>query len=44
MMVQVNEDVEDRMRKVDDMSPYGWPVARLLDLRKVYPRVSKPTL
>ena len=26
------------------MNEYEWPVARLLDLRTAYPRVSKPTL
>ena len=44
MMVRVNEDVEDCMRRVDDVSAYEWPVARLLDLRKAYPRVNKPAL
>ena len=44
MMVRVQEDVVDCMRRVDDMSVCEWPVARLLDLRKAYPRVSKPAL
>ena len=44
MMVRVQEDVEDCMRRVSDVSEYEWPVARLLDLRKAYPRVSKPAL
>ena len=44
MMVRVQEDVEDCMRRVDDMSVCEWPVARLLDLRKAHPRVSKPAL
>ena len=44
MMVRVNEDVEDCMRRVDDVSAYEWPEARLLDLRKAYPRVNKPAL
>ena len=44
MMVRVNEDVEDCMRRVNDVGEHEWPVARLLDLRKAYPRVSKPAL
>ena len=44
MMVRVQEDVDDCMRRVKDASEYEWPVARLLDLRKAYPRVSKPAL
>ena len=44
MMVRMEEDVEDCMRRVNDVNAYEWPVARLLDLRKAYPRVSKPAL
>ena len=44
MMVRMQEDVEDCMRRVDEVSEHEWPVARLLDLRKAYPRVSKPAL
>ena len=44
MMVRMEEDVEDCMRRVNDVNAYDWPTARLLDLRKAYPRVSKPAL
>ena len=44
MMVRMNEDVGDSMRRVNDVSAYEWPVARLLDLRKAYSWVSKPAL
>ena len=44
MMVRMQEDVDDCMRRVNDVSAHEWPVARLLDLRKAYPRVSKPAL
>ena len=44
MMVRMNEDVEDCMRRVSDVNENEWPVARLLDLRKAYPRVNKPAL
>ena len=44
MMVRVQEDVEDCRRRVNDVSECEWPVARLLDLRKAYPRVNKPGL
>lgn len=44
IMVRMQEDVEDCMRRVNDVSEYEWPVARLLDLRKAYPRVNKPAL
>ena len=30
--------------KENEVNQYDWPVARLLDLRKAYPRVSKPAL
>ena len=47
MMVRVNEDVNDYRKRVegnggDFMNEDERPVARLLDLRKAYPRVSKP--
>ena len=38
------EDVEDCMKRVEDVSGYEWPLATLLDLRKAYPRVSKLVL
>ena len=44
MMVRVQEDVDDCRRRVNDASECEWPVAKLLDLRKAYPRVSKPGL
>ena len=44
MMVRMEEDVEDCKRRVNDVNEHEWPVARLLDLRKAYPRVSKPAL
>ena len=44
MMVRMQEDVDDCMRRVNDVNEHEWPVARLLDLRKAYPRVSKPAL
>ena len=44
MMVRMEEDVEDCKRRVDDVNAYEWPTARLLGLRKAYPRVSKPAL
>ena len=44
VMVRMEEDVSDCMRRVNDVNEYEWPVARLLDLRKAYPRVSKPAL
>ena len=40
IMVRVQEDVEDCMRRVDEVREHEWPAARLLDLRKAYPRVS----
>ena len=43
-VVRMEEDVEDCKRRVNDVNEYEWPVARLLDLRKAYPRVSKPAL
>ena len=50
MMVRMNEDVGDckkRVREYEDerrMNDEEWPSARLLDLRKAYPRVNKPAL
>ena len=44
MKVRVQEDMDECMRKADDVSEPERPVARLLDLRKAYPRVSPPTL
>ena len=40
-VVRMEENVEDCKRRVNE---YEWPVARLLDLRKAYQRVSKPAL
>lgn len=49
MMVRIHEDVEDGRRRenegrMTEMNEDDWPTARLLDLRKAYPRVSKPAL
>ena len=48
MMVRMEEDVSDMKRRVNEhgceMDENEWPVARLLDLRKAYPRVNKPAL
>lgn len=48
MMVRMQEDVEDYKRRVTEregeVDENEWPEARLLDLRKAYPRVSKPGL
>ena len=50
MMVRMQEDVDDCKRRVQEygreerMEESEWPCARLLDLRKAYPRVSKPAL
>ena len=48
MMVRMEEDVTDlRRREAEhglDLNHNGWPEARLLDLKKAYPRVSKPAL
>ena len=53
MMVRLEEDVVDCRRRVNAMNARGmnvgvtddeWPVARLLDLRKAYPRVNRPAL
>jgi hypothetical protein len=50
MMVRMEEDVVDckrRMQASDSKQRLGedeWPCARLLDLRKAYPRVNKPAL
>ena len=48
MMVRMEEDVSDLKRRVNEhgceMDENEWPVARLLDLRKAYPRVNKPAL
>ena len=47
-MQRIQEDVVDSKRRVNDgangMNEDEWPCARLLDLRKAYPRVSKPAL
>ena len=47
-MVRLEEDVEDLRRRVlggsRDLDQGEWPEARLLDLRKAYPRVNKPAL
>ena len=50
IMMRMQEDVTDCKRRVnegeegEDVSEDEWPYARLLDLRKAYPRVSKPAL
>ena len=48
VMQQIQEDVVDCKRRVNDgandMNEDEWPCVRLLDLRKAYPRVSKPAL
>ena len=44
MMVRVQEDVEDCRRRVESVDECEWPFAKLLDLRKAYPRVNKPGL
>ena len=48
MLVRMEEDVSDLKRRVNEheceMDENEWPVARLLDLRKAYPRVNKPAL
>ncbi|KAI8486755.1 hypothetical protein Bbelb_355030 [Branchiostoma belcheri] len=47
MMVRMQEDVADCKRRVngeEEVDEIEWPVARLLDLRKAYPRVNKPAL
>ena len=50
MMVRIQEDVSDWMRRMNASEEEGVieererPVARLLDLRKAYPRVNKPAL
>ena len=48
MMVRIEEDVSDMRRRVQEygrgMDEDEWPVARLLDLRKAYPRVNRPAL
>ena len=48
MMVRIEEDVSDMKRRVQEygrvMDEDEWPVARLLDLRKAYPRVNRPAL
>jgi len=53
MMVKLEEDVVDCKRRVnamndggenDEMNVNDWPEARLLDLRKAYPRVNRPAL
>ena len=48
VMQRIQEDVVDCKRRVNDgasdVNEDEWPCARLLDLRKAYPRVSKPAL
>ena len=48
VMARLEEDVEDLRRSVlagsRDLDQGDWPEARLLDLRKAYPRVNKPAL
>ena len=48
VMQRIQEDVVDCKRRVNDgasdMNEDEWPCARLLDLRKAYPRLSKPAL
>ncbi|KAI8519281.1 hypothetical protein Bbelb_025380 [Branchiostoma belcheri] len=47
MMVRMQEDVADCKRRVngeEEVDEIELPVARLLDLRKAYPRVNKPAL
>ena len=48
VIVRIEEDMEDlirrRERAEDALIPAGDPVARLLDLRKAYPRVNKSAL
>ena len=49
ILIRMQEDVDDYRRRLGDRyeevrSSDRWPQARLLDLRKAYPRVSKPAL
>ena len=48
VMQRIQEDVVDCKRRVNDgasdTNEDEWPCARLLDLRKAYPRVSNPAL
>ena len=46
MMVRMQEDAVDLRKRagVDGLSDEDTPTARLLDLRKAYPRVNKPAL
>ena len=47
MVVRIQEDVEDCKRREagnETMEDGEWPEARLLDLEKAYPRVSKPAM
>ena len=48
VMQRIQEDVVDCKRRMNDeandMNEDEWPSARLLDLRKAYPRVNKPAL
>ena len=48
MLIRMEEDVSDMKRRVNEhgceVNENEWPVARLLDLRKAYPRVNKPAL
>ena len=50
IMMRMQEDATDCKKRVnegeedEDVSEDEWPCARLLDLRKLYPRVYKPAL
>ena len=49
VLIRMQEDVDDYRRRLGDRyeevrQSDRWPEARLLDLRKAYPRVSKPAL
>ena len=48
VMMRIQEDVVNCKRRVNDgvnyMNEDKWPCSRLLDMRKAYPRVSKPAL
>ena len=48
VMTRIHENVVDCKRRVNEgangMNVDEWPCARLLELRKVYPRVSNPAL
>ena len=46
MMVRINEDMEDLRRRMEGsvLEEKEVVVARLLDLKKAYPRVNRPAL